>query len=148
MGTDIHVYVEVKNDKGNWELANLINNAGERVSAYFGRNYELFGLLAGVRYADPNIIDCIREIGIPDDVTDYVEDTWNELDYHDPVWYDVSLLRKFCGHVDMLSKSRSEDEEFSYGFEDFVSNILYVCEANYVYPYRYGDARVIMFFDS
>lgn len=54
MGSDIHAYVEQKEHDNWWHLAS--------VSA--GRNYEMFGLLAGVRGSKP----LYPPKGIPDDI--------------------------------------------------------------------------------
>lgn len=50
MGCDIHAYVEHRNPKSEHESW---NNFGERVNP--GRNYLMFGFLAGVRYDGPPV---------------------------------------------------------------------------------------------
>ena len=68
MGCDIHAFIEVKID-------NKWHHHGE---VDIDRNYELFGLMAGVRYAHDDMIDYPR--GLPNDTTCMTGihyETWN-----------------------------------------------------------------------
>lgn len=76
MGCDIHMHVECKHD-GVWKRHD--------VEIYDGRNYELFGILAGVR---GNSTPISYPKGLPIDVTDEVlqdYDSW-EWATHSASW--------------------------------------------------------------
>lgn len=64
MGCDIHLYMEYKNPTNTW--SKRWSNFGKRI--YVGRNYYMFGLMAGVR-GSQNPIAAPR--GIPDDIDFY-----------------------------------------------------------------------------
>ena len=75
MGCDIHDFVEIKvNDK--WEMVGeVFENYDKRLSKhpYDGRNYTLFGLLAGVR--NTNVIPISGPKGVPiDDSQDFLDE--------------------------------------------------------------------------
>jgi hypothetical protein len=98
MGCDIHCYGEIKKD-GKWEKVGT-----EFLSCYYdsekpgvfdkytdelyeGRNYDLFGILAGVRNSCLETIDFAR--GIPSDVSDEVK---THVDYWDTDGHSHSHL--------------------------------------------------------
>lgn len=105
MGCDIHVYTERKNRDGKWECADFFevneyydkddNDEWEQpmnhVDFYKGRDYELFGALAGVR----SDIEHIEPKGIPDDCSkeckeDFIR--WDS-DAHTPSWMTITELK-------------------------------------------------------
>lgn len=100
MGCDIHPYVECRDkDTGKWvpivmELVTPIRykNSDQEVSCYNGRDYTMFGVLAGVRGVNDPIVD---PRGIPYDVTDYVKEKYEagEDCYHTPSWLTLAELR-------------------------------------------------------
>lgn len=76
MACDIHIHIECKK-QGSWIL--------HSEDIYDGRDYELFGILAGVRGYGPPIS---RLKGLPVDVTDEVlqdHDLWEE-EAHSASW--------------------------------------------------------------
>ena len=80
MGCDIHIYVEGR-ERGstNWKL--LLPEDDERV--YRSRNYDLFGMLAGVRRRDVQIYEAR---GIPPDASTEVAKAFDERGDHTPSW--------------------------------------------------------------
>ena len=78
MSTDIHGYIEIRQDNGTWVTRG-------NISECVGRNYEMFGLLFGVRnYAHYDPIAPFR--GIPLDVSDAFRSTRWEEDAHSDSW--------------------------------------------------------------
>ena len=106
MGCDIHMHVEYRhNSSGKWLCGDyfcmlpestLDNPKYSWVSIYDYRNYDLFGVLAGVRhYAGNNQIDIPR--GLPNDVSDFVRidyECW-ELDAHNCSYLTLRELIEF-----------------------------------------------------
>ena len=106
MGCDIHVYMEKKQtvngvkkwtDFNNWNINPYYNSSkyekDEYIinSIYDGRNYELFGILAGVRCMTDPIVD---PRGMPSNVSDYIKkayDGWGS-DAHTPSYFTVREL--------------------------------------------------------
>ena len=78
MGTDIHMYVEYKVDKGKWkphpDHSNNLNIDSIIHSVnVVNRNYDFFGLLAGVR--------CDNEVyakGLPKNMSEEIKDAYNQ----------------------------------------------------------------------
>jgi hypothetical protein len=117
MGTDIHTIVQIKK-AGEW--VTVVKNAADE------RNYELFGLLAGVRGHD-GPIEPLR--GLPPGIEEI------EGAEHSFTWY--TLYELLCyGHYDLT---------------DFVSEIMEAVEeageaGETVEVYK--NIRVVMGFDS
>lgn len=92
MGCDIHAYVEYKNqnaDREHW------NTFGGRVNP--GRNYLMFGYLAGVRYDGPAVVP---PRGIPDRLGWESSDDW---------WlWIVEEERCSCGESNRCSRADAE----------------------------------------
>ena len=90
MGCDIHVYVEKRNrDAGKWEhektpafIAQKLIEGDE--DFYYEndinvrRNYELFGILANVRYEQPK--GGIPPRGFPGDASDWITAAYEDMD--------------------------------------------------------------------
>lgn len=78
MGCDIHVYTEKRNDLGHWETVNEdTDGAYTSNDKNVWRNYQLFGLMAGVRR---EIDGHFEERGLPEDVSEAVKkesDSWD-----------------------------------------------------------------------
>jgi hypothetical protein len=109
MGCDIHSYLEKYtsiNGENKWVNVDYwqINphhgivgyeneNEYEHLSFYIGRNYDLFGILAGVRSSE----DPIKEPrGLPEDVSDVTKreyEKWNEV--HTPSYYTLKELKDY-----------------------------------------------------
>ncbi len=109
MGCDIHFYVEHKVD-GVWQQAFTPDAESERKGKYWyhGRNYALFGLLAGVR--NKNITPLSEPRDLPPDLSEGLKEEWRnwEGDGHTPSYFLLSELLKFrdgkathTGYVDV-----------------------------------------------
>jgi hypothetical protein len=121
MGTDIHLFTEIKKsinsqDKwvnvdnwrynpyykegnDNWEQAMSVE------SIYSGRNYELFGILAGVRCSYNDTIDDPR--GLPKDVSEVTKkesDRWDG-DGHSHSWLTLKELKEYQGLHPVVKRS-------------------------------------------
>lgn len=121
MGADIHIYTEIKKsinseDKwvnvDNWRYNPYYqegNNNWERMlsveSIYIGRNYELFGILAGVRDRNNDMIDDPR--GLPEDVSEVTKkesDRWDG-DGHSHSWLTLRELKEYQGLHPVVKRS-------------------------------------------
>ena len=121
MGSDIHIYTEIKKsinseDKwvnvDNWRYNPYYqegNNNWERMlsveSIYSGRNYELFGILAGVRNRNNDSIDDPR--GLPEDVSEVTKkesDRWDG-DGHSHSWLTLRELKEYQGLHPVVKRS-------------------------------------------
>ena len=121
MGADIHLFTEIKKsinseDKwvnvDNWRYNPYYqegNNNWERMlsveSIYSGRNYELFGILAGVRNRNNDMIDDPR--GLPEDVSEVTKkesDRWDG-DGHSHSWLTLRELKEDQGLHPVVKRS-------------------------------------------
>lgn len=118
MGCDIHVHTEkrvIKSDGtevwintdcfkcNEWKIVYKIDNNSTYGDSdeddllidypYKGRDYKLFGILAGVRTDPENIIAEPR--GLPDDVSDVTKNQYNEDWCHTPSWLTLKELFKY-----------------------------------------------------
>lgn len=106
MGCDIHMHVEYRHDTNDeWRCGDyfvlLPESTLEKpeysfVSIYDHRNYDLFGVLAGVRgSAGNNQIDSPR--GLPEDVTDFVREHYEYwgMDAHSCSYLTLRELIEF-----------------------------------------------------
>lgn len=121
MGCDIHLFTEIKksiNSEDKW--VNVDNwrynpyykegsDDGEEMlhveSLYSGRNYELFGILAGVRDLSNDAIDDPR--GLPEDVssvTKKASDRWDG-DGHSHSWLTLRELKEYQGLHPVVKRS-------------------------------------------
>jgi hypothetical protein len=105
MGCDIHIYAE-KLINGRWQKITGFKNRYDENSdePYFGRNYELFAILAGVRNGsgfagcdtgDP-VIPISEPRGLPEDVSSDIKAESDELgvDGHSHSWLLISEILK------------------------------------------------------
>lgn len=126
MGCDIHVYLERKNNDGKWVNWNFyFENTDKECygglpyiprTCYPWRNYELFGILAGVRSYYTKPIDELR--GIPNDVCNEIKciyDLWRD-DAHSSSFYYLYELEK---HV-----SNEKIEFFLNHLRKHISNLM------------------------
>ena len=183
MGTDIHCYVEKKReDNSGWDQLGLWikdpeTGSFKEAEFYDGRNYLLFGMLAGVR-SGTEPIAALR--GIPEDMSDglvleYGKGEW----FHDATWYDYYELADYLKGrndamflVDELEKSlktkvrdaeddyegEAEDHFLLRGVEEereeiealkeFVAAIDDVLWKYSIYYPKFGQIRITMWFDS
>ena len=116
MGCDIHIRLEKMNKEGEWESIDYYKIREDwedskkyhpstfpffPVDIYDGRDYELFGILAGVRSSYPNSI--VEPRGIPDSANHFVKDEYEaSKDFiHTPSWLTLGELRKtWYAHMD------------------------------------------------
>ena len=126
MGCDIHVYLEKYTSVNgvnkwvnvdHWQInPNFGVDENEReyelIAFYWGRNYDLFSILAEVRGSyDP--IDDPR--GLPEDVTDATQkefERWGR-DAHTPSYYTLKELKDYL-------YNNSEDEEITETLKQFI----------------------------
>ena len=121
MGCDIHLFTEIKKsinseDKwvnvDNWRYNPYYKEGSEDgedmlhvESIYSGRNYELFGILAGVRDLTNDSIDDPR--GLPEDVssvTKKASDRWDG-DGHSHSWLTLRELKEYQGLHPVVKRS-------------------------------------------
>ena len=121
MGCDIHLFTEIKksiNSQDKWVNADNWrynpyykegSDDGEEMlhveSLYSGRNYELFGILAGVRDPNNDAIDDPR--GLPEDVssvTKKASDRWDG-DGHSHSWLTLRELKEYQGLHPVVKRS-------------------------------------------
>ena len=89
MGADWHVYLEYKKPGGKWEAhPNHVEYTDydnmtrlEELPSLSGRNYILFGIVAGVRGGDT----LFKARGLPGDVSEAVSSQFAD-GYHTPTW--------------------------------------------------------------
>ena len=95
MGCDIYVHLEHYNKESKrWENLSLYkkdtDGTFKSVDVYDGRDYELFGILAGVRSCSNPFI---YPRGLPDDLSCEVLNKYGDGEYfHTPTWYDYCEL--------------------------------------------------------
>jgi hypothetical protein len=142
MGMDIHIVAQAKVD-GKWETTDYdITN--------HGRDYELFGLLAGVRGHSSPIKS---PKGLPEDFevtkTDSGLYTPNDRDAAEGYWmgdfghshYTLEEL------LDFYTKNRKKKIDGMYGLRLLIANLI-VIEAQGGEEYEDNEVRVIFGFDS
>ena len=148
MGTDIHVYLEEKHKDGKWHCVGK--------NMYDGRDYNLFGLLAGVRcYGINNAVTPLR--GLPKDVSDVIRKAWvEEREWsHSCTWYALDEL------FDALYKKNVSDcKDDADSLECFLQSIInymvkdmswfqfQVWKFRRQFPKIAERFRVVMWFDS
>ena len=159
MGCDIHVFLEKRNKETNkWEHLTLYkknyDDKLEPASVFDGRNYYLFGLLAGVRGFVEPLVD---PRGIPDDLSDYVAEEWKSWDgdAHTPTWYDFCELDAYERSINSKRNAPAVDDDeyddYDYanrGFVYFMGNIRCVLDAYWMWYPEPHEVRVIMWFDN
>lgn len=164
MGTDIHVNLEVRNKESQtWEdlslyIKNRQTNEFHRVECYSGRDYELFGLLAGIYRS--NVEPLVDTRGLPDDLAPETHERFYCFDedgedcspyWHDVTWYDMAELRAYCDSARIEKYDETELAGFtplSERFRRFVYSLQEVLDHYWIYYPRPGDARVVLWFDS
>lgn len=99
MGCDCTAYVETQDAAGGWNFAGPHDMDGEPAPWYVPRNYQLFGLLAGVR--DKSVEPISPPRGLPDDVSTEVWAAHLEEDEqsHSTSWLTMSELSR-CAAID------------------------------------------------
>jgi hypothetical protein len=161
VGCDIHLYVEVRKN-GKWEQAgqmvkNEYYSEGDQDASdpeskpmvrerfWRGRNYSLFGVLAGVRTSFPPIA---KPRGIPRDASKEVKmisKRWDG-DGHTHSWLDLAELFDFAygKGYGMKDKNRFEDID-RYFAEVTMPKLINLAAEPGLKP---EDVRIVFFFDN
>lgn len=139
--------MELRNrDTGKWEPTHLYKtssyrqNALDEVYAYDTRNYQLFGVLAGVRSMTEPIVE---PRGIPNDVNTTILSEWDEECQwsHTPTWYTLYELRLAAKD----KKRYTKDERVL--LKDFIHHIEFVVDAYWFFDSD-SNVRVVIWFDD
>ena len=144
MGCDIHVHVEIK-------------RAGQQTWQHWampesGRHYVLFGIMAGVRGSQSDVLPPPR--GLPDDIalpTERAVDDWAE-DAHSHSWLGIEELKQVeHEYADYADDSYDEDDEFNmmktlFGWNTAPAESL--DEYIKTLPDDLRDMRFVFWFDS
>lgn len=155
MGADIHFFTEKYNKESNqWEYI-CLRDKDENIINWYVRNYELFGMLAGVR-ADE--LDGFTQVkGLPRDFDESLTKVYDNNDYfHSATWYTMAelLLGKKCLELTIKEKQlKNEDAglivELEYSLEVFKHFIYFIdLIAYYNGAYDANDVRVTVWFDN
>jgi hypothetical protein len=106
---------------------------------YGGRNYELFGVLAGVRSNEFDSIDYPR--GLPEDVTEEIKNKHQEwdVDAHSATYYSLDEL------LDSDYRKMSVDELVELRLKYFFKDVLDTCLKLTDNP---SDFRLVFWFDN
>lgn len=106
---------------------------------YDGRNYELFGVLAGVRSKEFNPIDYPR--GLPEDVTEEIKNEHQEwdVDAHSATYYTLDEL------LDSKYRKMSVGELAELRLQYFFKDVLDTCLKLTDNP---SDFRLVFWFDN
>lgn len=161
MGCDIHLFAEIRKN-GKWEQAGsmvkneyywpeedtgnyLGNKKLVRERFYRGRNYQLFGVLAGVRSDGPPIVE---QRGFPKDAskeTKSYHKSW-EGDAHSESWLNLKELLEWAYGGDFSKKSVNKFEKIDgYFAETTLSKLLKLATSPDVKP---EDVRIVFWFDN
>ena len=115
MGCDIHIHCEYKKDGVWYNCDNHVWNEKEKKyefeDIYWGRNYDLFGILAGVRSRQFPIIDMPR--GLPEDIsakTKEYADEWKD-DAHSYSYITMRELIKWKNKQNRKKKKLKKKHE-------------------------------------
>jgi len=182
MGCDIHIHTEkrviradgsyiwVNTDNFQFNEYNVLYPEYEPEDDYLvkyiynGRNYHLFGILAGVRTSSPFQIS--PQKGLPEDVTDLTAKRFNPDNFHSATWFTLKELINYYHRMkknsNIIWKAGSTydyDEPFYLGdfkyflkcvkrkaLEDLDKYKLY--PKDYILDNRGEDYRIIIWFDS
>lgn len=183
MGCDIHTYVEHYNKESKrWENLSLYKKDKDgtfsTIDIYDGRDYELFGILAGVRGTAGSFV---MPRGVPDDLSCEVSNKYGDGEYfHTPTWYDYCELNAYeymmhDSYKELREKSKKieqlenqfrhmtefvpreedaiiEDDYDEYDIADrfvgFMNCIRTVLDAYELWYPKPGEVRVVMWFDN
>lgn len=161
MGTDINLRINARaKNSDEWQYLTLYKKnfeTGEMepIDCYDGRDYELFGLLAGVR---SDIEPLVPTRGLPESLAPeiYEQFYWFDDDgndwspyWHDATWYDITELRAFCDSSRITEYDDDNDEvKLSERFRRFVYDIDQTLAAYWRWYPNPGEVQVVMWFDS
>lgn len=147
MSTDIHSFVSIRDKNGHWKRVHLYRvdkykNSLREVEPYNGRNYTMFGVLAGVRYEPEN--GCIvTPRGIKADAATEVYEQWeSEKEYcHTAGWFTLAELR-----LAVKDKERYTKEERQ-SLKPLIHGIDFMVDASWEWADDM-DVRFDFYFDS
>lgn len=137
MGCDVHCFLEVQTKNKKWHLYN---------QPYLGRNYHLFGLMAGVRSNEEEPI--VEPRGLPKDIGKIVKleaKRWQD-DAHTHSWlskeelkivYEFMVKNKYC---------KPYDAPFGYVCGNDLWDLEQTREQDKDCPYV--DCRLVFWFDN
>lgn len=139
MGADIHVYLERYNKESKrWEHLSLYkkndDDSFDPIQVYNSRNYELFGLLAGVRGSSHFFSECYGYIveprGIPEDISSYARLEWEKGKdedgtqwWHTPTWYDFCELKTYAHLLSEMNNGIKKRDEKIRLLEDEIGKL-------------------------
>lgn len=132
MGADIHVYIEYKDKNGDWR------NFGE--FDMLGRNYDIFGLLAGVRGSfDP----VISPKGLPKDRSSGVlaASEWWGSSSHTHSYLNTKEIKKVLKKLKKYSKKDEKLNEVREYYKPMFKVLIKVLDV-------LGESRIVFWFDS
>jgi hypothetical protein len=118
MGCDIHLFTELKKGSGKWKNADYwqhnyfydekdpdCEREMDPVPVYRGRDYDLFGILAGVRSGSNDLIDDPR--GIPEDACEITKTESERCgsDGHSHSWFTLKELKDYLEKNPSIKRS-------------------------------------------
>lgn len=130
------------------------------VSCFSDRNYQLFGVLAGVRSYEYPQIDAVRGLpsGCPQELRNYIEKTW-ENSCHNVTWYSLGELNKAVKNKKKWPKydiwydengvAHKDKETYGphYGLKRLRDSVQHFADIEGWFDDP-EDVRVVIFFDS
>lgn len=146
MGCDIHMFIEVRNEDGTWF------SDGEELD--LGRNYDMFGVAAGVR--NPLISRRLNGVerawmrikgytlgiskGLPEDLSKQISKEWEEHGEHTPSWCTIDEAQFWVNYYEDYC-NKYQDECYSHDWQEVIDEARKL-EVN-------GDeVRLVFWFDS
>lgn len=153
IGADVHAYLEKFNkETRQWENANLYKKNSDGtftlVNFYNGRNYDLFGKLAGVRGSEDPMV---YPRGLPDDLSPEVKEEFGDgLDWHSATWYDMRELELLVKAGEGKVPCWDEDDNMTTydPVADFVEAARVALDMQWIWVYNMNEVRVVIWFDS
>ena len=138
MGVDIHVFCESYNkETGKWEEEawwDAITDKKQPV--YDGRNYGLFGILAGVCSTSGSLV---LPRGLPDDLSDGVKEEWGDGEFFfSPTWYDYCELDAYV--VSLSNSAKIIKQLIGADDEDYVK--INLCGVDFADDIRYNLEQI------
>ena len=147
MGTDIHVHVLKREKDNTFTELKVFDNEGNDVTwrmPYNDRNYDRFGVLAGLRVAGAQPIVPLRGLfwGLPQNIINEFNKGW----YHSPTWFDYVELEALAKTPEAIVEW-DDDDKYNVldGFVGSISTLLQLYGIYSPYP---GEIIVFMMFDS
>lgn len=150
MGTDIHVYVETRENDGKWQIVPVYtvykyvdDKTPHIASPYNGRDYDLFEWLK----------DSFGVRGIPSDACDYVTNEYDD-EYFDPSWATLASLKSQYNKIpkkiivdydEENNKPIKGKNELRLRVKSFIRSIEYFVDI-YGY-YNEDEVRIIFWYD-